>query len=165
VLKVRGDVEFVFAGPWSHAADKEEAESFIERERIADHVMFIGPVSRAQKCSVYESADLFVFPGIQQEGQPLVVIEAMAAGLPIICTDRGCLRETIVEGETGLMVRSGDISGLAERILWCLNNPIELHRMGSFSKERYQKLYTRDQFIKNMARVLSLVAAEDAVCL
>ena len=88
---------------------RREAESFIACHGLSGHVVFTGPVSTFEhKRSIYSSADLFVFPGLQQEGQPLVVLEAMASGLPVLFTNRGCLRDTVIEGECGIEVRCND---------------------------------------------------------
>jgi glycosyltransferase involved in cell wall biosynthesis len=150
VERIRQDVEFVFAGPWSHPRDREEAESSVARWGIHDAVAFVGPVAGEDKRALFESADLFVFPGIQQEGQPLVVIEAMAAGLPVLYTDRGCLRETVADA--GLEVTAAP-SALAERILWLLDRPEEMVRLGTAATNRYEQFYTRDRFVERMTQV------------
>lgn len=158
VLKNRQDVEFVLAGPWSHAEDQQEAESFIAQHGLAPYVTFTGEVDRGQKRALVESADLFVFPGVQQEGQPLVVIEAMAAGLPVLFTNRGCLRNTVVDGETGFEVNRNDPLHLADRILWLLDHPEVMREMGTKGRRRYEALYTRERFVKNMISIFSKVA-------
>jgi glycosyltransferase involved in cell wall biosynthesis len=153
VRKVRQDVEFILAGPWWNAEDQREAESFIARTGIADGVSFPGLVEGEAKREIFESADLFVFPAIQQEGQPLVVIEAMAAGLPILFTDRGCLRETVIDHEQGLEIKIGDAEDLSEKIVWMLDHPEEMGRMGANSRRRYEERYTASRFIQNMIEV------------
>jgi glycosyltransferase involved in cell wall biosynthesis len=151
VLKIRQDVEFIFAGPWLHEEDQWEAESFIAHHGLSGHVVFTGPVNTVEhKRSIYSSADLFVFPGVQQEGQPLVVLEAMASGLPILFTDRGCLRDTVIEGECGLEVRPSDPEDLADRILWFLDHPEEVGRMGRNARERFERFYTRERFVQHL---------------
>jgi glycosyltransferase involved in cell wall biosynthesis len=153
VRKVRQDVEFVFAGPWSNAEDQREAESFVARNRLADVASFLGLVEGEGKREVFESGDLFVFPAVQQEGQPLVVIEAMAAGLPILYTHRGCLRETVIDHEEGLEIEIGNPEDLSRKILWMLAHPDEIKRMGSNSRGRYEELYTGSRFVRNMIEV------------
>jgi len=153
VRKVRQDVEFVFAGPWSNAEDQREAESFIARTGIKDNVSFLGLVEGEVKCEIFESADLFVFPAVQQEGQPLVVIEAMAASLPILFTNRGCIRETVIHYEQGLEIGIGDVEDLSEKILWMLAYPQEIKRMSANSRRRYEDLYTASRFVRNMIEV------------
>jgi glycosyltransferase involved in cell wall biosynthesis len=91
-----------------------------------------------------------VFPGVQQEGQPLVVLEAMASGLPVLFTNRGCLRDTVIEGECGLEVRCNDSLHLADRLLWCLDHPQETERMGRNARERFERFYTHERFIRRM---------------
>ena len=159
VLKVRQDVEFIFAGPWSHERDQREAESFIAQHGLSGHVEFVGPVSSLDhKRSIYSSADLFVFPGLQQEGQPLVVLEAMASGLPVLFTDRGCLRETVIEGECGFEVRRNDPQHLADRILWFLDHPTEIERMGGNARERFEQFYTSERFVRRLGDVFTLAS-------
>ena len=130
VVRQRRDVEFVFAGPWSHTEDKEWAENYITQHDITEHIRFSGQVDGNEKRSLFDFADLFVFPGVQQEGQPLVVLEAMAAGLPVIFTNRGCLRDLVIDGKTGLEVSINDPCQLADRILWLLDHPNDMKAMG-----------------------------------
>ncbi len=161
VLKVRHDVDFVLAGPWSHEADRLEAEALMLHHGLADHVVFTGPVTTLEhKRSIYSSADLFVFPGVQQEGQPLVVLEAMASGLPVLFTDRGCLRETVIEGECGLEVRINDPHHLADRILWCLAHPMEMERMGHNARERFERFYTSERFVRRLGDWFTLACRD-----
>ena len=154
VVTQRCDVEFIFAGPWSHVEDRRWAEEFVVRQGIQSYVAFAGQVDAVGKRALYDSADVFVFPGIQQEGQPLVVIEAMAAGVPVIFTDRGCLRDTVSDGEAGLEVPIGDVHQLAESILWLLDHPERMRLMGAQARNRYEAMYTKEQHIKRMIDVL-----------
>jgi glycosyltransferase involved in cell wall biosynthesis len=161
VLKVRQDVEFVFAGPWSHERDHREAETFVAQHKLSDHIIFTGPVASInQKRSVYSAADLFVFPGVQQEGQPLVALEAMASSLPVVFTNRGCLGETVIEGECGLEVRINDPEHLADRILWCLDHPEEMERMGQNARARFEQFYTKEQFVRRLGDLFAQACRE-----
>lgn len=98
---------------------------------------------------------------MQQEGQPLVVIEAMAAGMPVIFTDRGCLRDTVLEGETGFEVPVGDAHQLAGRILWFLEHPEQMKSMGARSRKRYETMYTKEQHIRRMIDVFTVSARRE----
>jgi glycosyltransferase involved in cell wall biosynthesis len=153
VIRKRRDVEFVFAGPWSHDDHRREAEAYIAQQGIGSSIVFAGQVAGRQKTSLLHAADLFVFPGIQQEGQPLVVLEAMAAGLPILFTNRGCLREALCDGEHGIEVPTGDAAALAERIQWLLNRPDEMKRLGTNARQRFEKEYTSERHIDRMMEV------------
>ena len=162
VVQKRKDIEFMMAGPWSHDEDRRWAEDFIRQHKLETFVLFSGQVDAAAKRTLFDSADVFVFPGVQQEGQPLVVIEAMAAGVPVIFTDRGCLRDTVLDGVTGLEVPIGDPVQLAERILWLLDQPEQMRLMGARARKRYEAMYTKERHIQRMIDVFTVSAGEVA---
>jgi glycosyltransferase involved in cell wall biosynthesis len=155
VVTHRKDLEFVFAGPWSHPEDKQWADQFIAQQGIGQYIRFTGQVEGDQKKALFESSDIFVFPGVQQEGQPLVVIEAMAAGLPVIFTDRGCLRDTVIDGKTGIEAPINDPDRLADCILWLLDHPEDMKAMGMQARQRYESLYTKKHHIEKMIAVFA----------
>jgi glycosyltransferase involved in cell wall biosynthesis len=157
VLRTRENVEFIFAGPWVHAEHEREAQDYIERNDIKEWVTFTGEVTGPAKQALFASADLFVFPPIQQEGQPLVVLEAMAAGLPVIYTDRGCLRETVGDGEGGIETYVYDPYDLALRILWLLDRPEEMQRLAANARRRYEACYTSARHHDRLMKVLAEV--------
>jgi glycosyltransferase involved in cell wall biosynthesis len=158
VLKHFKEVEFIFAGNWYRKEEREEGESIVIQEKLEPFVLFTGEVQGLEKRDLFESSDLFVFPGVQQEGQPLVVIEAMAAGLPVIYTNRGCLRETVIDGVTGLEVETNNVSDLANKIVWMLSYPEERKKMAAQSRLRYENSYTQARFEANMAEVFEKAA-------
>jgi glycosyltransferase involved in cell wall biosynthesis len=153
VLRHRRDVAFVFAGTWSHALHRGIAEWYIAQHRLKPYITFTGEVTGLEKDMLLRSADLFVFPGLQQEGQPLVVLEAMAAGLPIIFTNQGCLRETVVNGECGIETYTEDPYDLAERLCFLLDHPEDQLRFGANARRRCQLLYNKDRHIEKMIQV------------
>lgn len=161
ILQHRQDVELVCAGPWSHAKDKDWADHFIAEQRLEKHVRFPGQVDGNEKEALFESADIFVFPGVQQEGQPLVVLEAMAAGLPVIFTNRGCLRDTVIDEESGVEVPINDPEKLAEAILWLLNHPETIKEMGRHARQRYESFYTKERHIENMIKVFTSACIDE----
>lgn len=69
-------------------------------------------------------SDLFIFSTTLQEGLGSVLIEALAAGLPIVASDVPACRETLANGEYGLLVPPADVSALAEGILSALEQPV-----------------------------------------
>lgn len=78
---------------------------------VEDAITWVGYVPDEQLVAEYQNADVFVLPSLY-EGFGLPVVEAMACGTPVICSDKGSLPE--VAGEATLKVQSGDIMGLAD---------------------------------------------------
>jgi len=72
-------------------------------------IRFEGKLSRAELWSVLAEADLLAVPSIWYENQPLVILEAFAAGVPVMVSDLGALREQVDEGRTGWRVKAGDV--------------------------------------------------------
>jgi glycosyltransferase involved in cell wall biosynthesis len=154
VLRRRKDVEFVLAGSWLRPDQEQQARRYVEQHGLERYVQFTGEVVGMEKQRLFQSADLFVFPGIGQEGQPLVVLEAMASGLPVVYTDRGCLRETVVDGEAGIEAYTNDPYDLAVKICDLLERPQEMARLGLNARLRYRSYFTQDRYTSQMIRVL-----------
>ena len=77
----------------------------------------------------YEACDLFVLSS-NVEGLPVVILEAMRVGMPVITTDAGGAREEVVDGVSGFVVPPGDDQALAEKLSWFLRHPERLEEMG-----------------------------------
>lgn len=162
ILRHRRDVEFIFAGPWSHEDHRLEAMQYIAQHQLDRVVTFPGQVTGDSKAALLRSADLFVFPGIQPEGQPLVVLEAIGASLPIVFTNQGCLRETVVDGEAGIEAYVNDPYDLASRILWLLDRPDECRRLGQNGERRCRDLFNKDRYIESMIQIIGNAATESS---
>jgi glycosyltransferase involved in cell wall biosynthesis len=142
VINRRGheDVVFVLAGPWSFpGVDKpigiDELEGFVRAHELTGRVIFTGPLPLRELGALYSACDVFVCPSLAEAG-PLVTLEAMASGLPIVGTRVGGMPDQIVEGSNGFLVDAGDWMALADRIAFLVDNPGEQARMGANSRRR-----------------------------
>jgi glycosyltransferase involved in cell wall biosynthesis len=95
-------------------------------DRLVEH---IGPVAMDQRADFYKRADLFVLP-TYAECLPISMLEAMAAGLPVISTTVGGIPDLIEDGVEGYLVAPGDVEALADRIARLIKDPTERRRMG-----------------------------------
>ena len=120
---------------------------------------FLGEVLGERKEEIMVSSDVFVFVPQQGEGQPLVILEAMAAGLPVITCKTGAIEETIVEGQNGFFVEPGNPKQIADKILYLIENRDEISRIGENCRRRYESKYTLDIFIKNLKNVFNEVVS------
>ncbi len=85
--------------------------------------------------------DVFVLPS-RVEGLPLVLVEAMLAGVPVVATDVGSVAEAVVDGSTGLLVPPGDTDALVEAIASLLGDPGLRREMGARGRERALELFS-----------------------
>jgi glycosyltransferase involved in cell wall biosynthesis len=130
------DVRFVVAGDG-------ELRSELERGAPAN-VEFLG--HRDDVPDLLASFDVFAFPS-RFEGLCLAVIEAQAAGIPVVATPVGGIRETVVDGETGFLVPVDDDAALAERISWCLGHPDETKRIAHEAQRRVQERFSLERMV------------------
>jgi phosphatidylinositol alpha-mannosyltransferase len=106
---------------------------------VRSRVLMLGDVPDAQLPSVYASADVFVAPATGQESFGVVLLEAMAAGVPIVATDIEGYREVVGNGAYALLVRPGDPAALARGIERLLESPLLARRLASAGRRRVQR--------------------------
>lgn len=157
VIKKYTNVRYVFAGGWRKQEDKLECEDYVKRERINDYVDFVGTVTGEQKKKFLKDANVFVFPTYYpMEGHPWAIVEAMAAGLPIITTDQGCIKESVINGENGFIIPKRNVEALAEKIMELIENSKQREDMGRKSREFYEANFTEEHFVRRMIDAISL---------
>ncbi|MFL5244370.1 MAG: glycosyltransferase [Gemmataceae bacterium] len=128
----------------------EKVQEQVNQLDVSAHVRFVG--LRKDVPSLLAAADLFLLTSIS-EGIPLTVIEAMAAGLPVVGTRVGGMEEVIEEGATGLLAAAGDDKGLANHILHLIGDPALRTRMGEKGRERAFSLFSQEQMLAGYMRL------------
>src|SRR5262249_13159965 len=98
------------------------------------------------------AADLFLLTSIS-EGIPLTVIEAMAAGLPVVATDVGGLGEVVEDGDTGWLRPSGDDTALAATILLLADDVALRQRMADHGRRRARDLFSEERMLEGYQRL------------
>ena len=88
----------------------------------------------------------------KREGLPRSVMEAMAAGKPVVATDVRGNRDLVEHSVTGLLVKLGDTEGLVEALLYLINNPELRQQMGKAGRKKIQN-YSLDRVIQEMAEI------------
>ncbi|MCC2640831.1 MAG: hypothetical protein K0S45_1244 [Nitrospira sp.] len=106
-----------------------------DKLQVGDAVTFKGFRSREEMPLVYREADVFVLPS-QQEGMSIALLEAMAAGLPVIVTDTGGTAELVTKGLNGEIVPWGDVPALTEALRDIMSDEARRRKMGMESRSR-----------------------------
>lgn len=90
--------------------------------KVLDSVQFVGPVSNSKLPGYYTSSTVYVAPTINPEAMGIVLIEAMACGIPVIASDISGYDEIITNGVNGILVPRRNIAKLAEAIITLISN-------------------------------------------
>ncbi len=104
------------------------------------------PGWRTNAAALMPAFDVFLMPSLW-EGFGLVVLEAMAAKLPVIASRISALPEIVVEGETGYLVAPADSDALAQHMLTLLSDPALAARMGETGRDRLEREFSADKMI------------------
>lgn len=128
VVNGRDDVEFIIAGEDKSrtGANRRSAEKLIDELNLNQHVRLIGWVEDVAQ--LLPTLDLFVSPS-RSEPFGLAIVEAMAAGVPVVATMSEGAREIIDDNQTGRLVPIGDVEGLARVIDQLLSDSEERSRL------------------------------------
>jgi glycosyltransferase involved in cell wall biosynthesis len=139
--------------------ERESIEHAAKSLRIADSLILLGQVDNV--APYYALADLMVLPS-HTEGSPNVLLEAMAAGLPVVATTVGGVPEILRNGETGLLVQRSDIVGMAKAIKKLLEDKSLRERFGAVGKVEARR-YDPEHYCKSLLEIYSRVLDRDGV--
>lgn len=128
---------------------------FIEKNKYKENITFTGMVTFDRMREIYEKADVFVLPSFC-EGMSQVGIEAMACGLPIICTFNSGVSDLVKDGVNGFVIPAGDADALYEKMAWFLKNPQKIAEMGEEARKAAKK-YTWDYYGENIVNAITEV--------
>jgi glycosyltransferase involved in cell wall biosynthesis len=154
VLRTVPRARFVFAGSPAWDADTAAlVDARLREPGVKDATAFAGVVGAAERHRLLETADVLVFPPRWNEGQGLVALEAMSAGLPVVATASGGLVETVRDGKEATVVPKHDPAAIAAAVTRLLQDPVLRARMGAAGRERYEREYTLDHWKSRMVEV------------
>jgi glycosyltransferase involved in cell wall biosynthesis len=122
--------------------DGPDAPAVTAAIRAGVAVDYLGRQGPDAVSAAMAGAKFLIFPSIWYETFGLTIIEAYAAGLPVLASDMGAMSDLVREGVTGLRFRPGDPEHLAQRVEWALAHPEDLREMGRNARREYESRYT-----------------------
>ena len=147
VLLARPDARFAFVGGGDLL---EAARAAAAAQGLADRVLFAG--FREDVAAVFADADLALLTSVN-EGTPVALIEAAAAGVPAVATRVGGVPFVVEDGRTGLLRPSGDAEGLARAALDLLDDPARRLQFGRAAREKVLPIFTAERLIADVMRL------------
>jgi glycosyltransferase involved in cell wall biosynthesis len=129
-------------GPEKPLLEKQVAE-----HALNESVIFAGSIAKANLPAFYHSADVFVLPSIiaesgDTEGLGVVLLEAIAAGVPVVASNVGGIPDIIIDGKTGLLVEQKNPSEISEAIVSLLTHEKKAKALSKAALEHVQKNYS-----------------------
>lgn len=159
-----GDVRplprLVLAGSWLERGWERVLRRRVAELGLGERVEVVGAVAGAAKAAFWRRVDIFVFPSRQVEGQPLAILEAMAAGVPVVATGQGAVADAVRDGETGVLVPPGRADALADGIRRLAVDREARERMGRAGRLRYLECFTPERNVERLAAVLDALLAQ-----
>lgn len=160
--KNKKEVQLIVAGqfsddPFAGSTAQDVEKRFREYQlSLGDNVRYIGRINPMERDLFFESIDVLVFPTwYRYEGLPLVILEAMAAGRPVISTRLvGVIDEVVQNGRTGFLVEERNPGELAEAIEMLMCDTALLIEMSNNSRKRYEKHFTKEAHLRSFERII-----------
>lgn len=152
VLPQVPDARFVIAG---EGELRPVLERQIKDHHLEKHVLLAG--FRPDVLSLHKAFDIFVMSSVT-EGLGTSLLDAMAAGKPVVATRAGGIPEVVIDGETGFLVPPRDHDAMAGTIVKLLKDDALRHRMGKAGRARVQSIFSAERMVQETLRVYERVA-------
>jgi glycosyltransferase involved in cell wall biosynthesis len=127
---------------------------------IASRVTFTGWVSQDDARTFMVNSDALILPAYD-EGLPLVILEALASGTPVICTPVGSIPEVLEDGQTALFVAPGDVGAIATAIVRLLDQPGLRAELSAAGVRLYRRLFTMEAFAASVGSLYAALTPRD----
>jgi phosphatidyl-myo-inositol dimannoside synthase len=155
VIRQYPNLLFVVVGgnPIESLAHKEDVrlqiETAVSESNLKEHVRLLGKIDRETLVHLYHVCDLFVLPAIDipgdMEGFGIVLLEASAAGKPVVSVRLGGIPDATVHGQSGFLLEAGAWSQMAETIIKLLGDDAQREALGAFGRSRAQQSFDWQQ--------------------
>ena len=132
----------------------DELQEEIKQRSINREVKYVGKKYGSEKNQYLLNADIFVHP-THEDCFPLVLLEAMSFGLPIISTDEGAIPEIVDDGKNGMIVPKGNTNALVTAVKSYAENLQSVVEHGNNAREKFREQYTIDQFEKRITNIIN----------
>src|SRR5262249_28613367 len=138
---------------------EDELRSQIERLGLHEHVILIGAKAQSELRRRLAAANVFVLPSVIDpdgglDNLPTVIMEAMAAGLPVVSTNIGGIPEMVIENETGFLVEPGHAEAIDDAIEKVIGDRSLARRLGESGYQRAQTLFSIEKNVRELCTLI-----------
>lgn len=127
--------------------------------KLDNNVIFLGVLNHEQLISYYTKVKAFVQHSVtaangDMEGTPVAILEASAAGIPVISTKHAGIPDVIIDNNTGFLVEEHDVEGMAEKMIKLFDNPQLAETMGKAGRKNTFENYRMERHIDKLNKVI-----------
>ncbi len=140
--------------------ERKNLENLIAELNLQDKVILLGRIPEARK--YLKAFDILTLPSLK-EGFPWVILEAMAAGVPIVATKVGALPEIITDNQSGFLVEPGNSQALAQKIKTLLQNPALQTKFSQNARQRLQD-FSQQKMLSQTEQVIKKKLDKKNLC-
>lgn len=136
---------------WENQLDiyRDEIHALVARLELADQVEFVH-ASFAEMPALYERADIVLYPTVADKPFGLVPLEAMSSRRPIVASRCGGIAETVVDGVTGNLVKSGDVDALSACVMRLLGDAAAARTMGEAGRRHVEERFDIHKYVERL---------------
>jgi len=131
-----------------------ELERYAEELGIKDRVEFKGWIKDLK--AIYEELDIVALTSLN-EGTPVSLIEAMAAGRPVVATKVGGVPDIVQDGKNGYLVKSVDMPGFSQKLMDLIENAEKRRKFGESGREMIKSRFSKERLIKDTERLYNTI--------
>jgi glycosyltransferase involved in cell wall biosynthesis len=131
---------------------KAKLERLVGDLSLDKNITFTGSVNHSDVPLYLKEADIFVLPSLS-EGFPVVILEAMAAGKPVVASNVRGIPDAVTDGVTGFLVEPENYEQLAEKIVYLIEHPEEGERMGKAGRKLVEERFTWAKIAEEIIRI------------
>lgn len=167
ILEAQPATQFIVVGDGPRRAD---LEAFCAQLGIADAVHFLG--SRSDVPALLAACDVVALTS-HNEAAPVSILEALSCGVPVVASNVGSVRETVVDGETGRLFPAGDAPAYAAAVIELLEAPELRRQLGAEGRRRVEARWSLQAMVRGYEELIERIytakrtaapAATDAAC-
>lgn len=152
VVKQYPEQKLLIAGDGEY---RGELEKLVRAIKLEDNIVFLGHIDQKILREYLQNCLVMVLPSFT-EGLGRVIAEAMACGKPVIATKVGGIPELIRDGENGFLIQPNDSEGLADKIIYFIQNPSVAYEMGEKGKKFVQEILSTEKYVCNFQKMVQM---------
>jgi len=129
----------------------EKLKNLALKLKIEKNVIFTGAVPHSKIPEYYQAADIFVFSS-QTETQGIVILEAIASGLPVVALKDEAFKEMVIENKNGFLIKKASPKNFAKKVLEVLKNP-SLYKKFSLNSQKAISSFSEENQAKKLIKI------------